>query len=106
MHAVIRRYTAKGTADKSTFDEMKRRLEAGFIPRLQEVPGFHCYYVVNAGNKELVTVGVFENKTGADESTRRAAEFLKNESLREQFGSPEVLEGELLLAKEPAVATR
>ena len=63
-------------------------------------------HVVNVGNRELVTVGVFEDKTGADESTRRAAEFLTKDPLREQFGRPEVLEGELLVSRESAVAGR
>lgn len=106
MHTVIRRYTPKGTVDKKTFDDLKSRLEAGFLPRLQEVSGFHSYYAVNVDNKALVTVGVFEDKTGAAESTRRAADFLKNDPMRDQFGSPEVIEGEVLVSRESAAATR
>ena len=106
MHTVLRRYTPKGTVDRNTFEELKRRLETGFLPQLQDLSGFHSYYAVNIGNRELVTIGVFENQVGAAESTRRAAEFLKNDPLRDQFDSPEVLEGEVLVSKESAVATR
>ena len=106
MHTVIRRYTPKGTVDAKTFDDLKRRLESGFLPKLNDISGFHCYYAVNVGNKQLVTVGVFEDKTGAAESTRLAADFLKNDPLQEQFGSPEVMEGDVLVSRESAVVTR
>jgi hypothetical protein len=60
--------------------------------------------VVNVG-KELVSISVFEDKAGASESTRRAAEFVKKDPLKDQMGSPEVLEGELLVSKEAPVGT-
>jgi hypothetical protein len=58
---------------------------------------------VNVGNKDLVTISIFEDKTGAAESTRRAAEFVKKDPMKDQLGSPEVFEGELLVSKEAAV---
>jgi hypothetical protein len=106
MYATIRRYAAKATVDPKSMDELKRRIEDGFLPIAQEIRGFHCYYAVNVGNKQLVTISLFEDKTGATESTRRAAEFLKNEPIKEQLGTPEVLEGDLLVSKELAVGTR
>ena len=106
MYATIRRYAAKTTVDPKSMDELKRRIEDGFLPIAQEIRGFHCYYAVNVGNKQLVTISLFEDKAGATESTRRAAEFLKNEPIKEQLGTPEVLEGDLLVSKELAVGTR
>ncbi|MGH7629102.1 MAG: hypothetical protein ACREOF_06880 [Gemmatimonadales bacterium] len=107
MYAIIRRYTPKaGTVDKKNFDDLKRRMEDGFIPLVQDVRGFHCYYAVNVGNKELVTIGLFEDKTGATESTRRAAEFVKKDPMKDQLGAPQILEGDLLVLKEAAVAAR
>jgi hypothetical protein len=107
MHATIRRYTPKtGTVDKKTLDDLKHRIEDGFVPIIQDVRGFHCYYAVNVGDKELVTISIFEDKTGAAESTRRAADFVKKDPLKDQLGSPEIFEGNLLVSKEAAVATR
>ena len=103
MYATIRRYTPKTGADKKTLDDLKRRIEDGFLPILQDVRGFHGYYAVNVGNKDLVTISIFEDKTGATESTRRAAEFVKKDPMKDQLGSPEVFEGELLVSKEAAV---
>ena len=107
MYAIIRRYTPKGGAlEARAFEDLKRRIETGFIPLVQDVRGFHSYYTINVGNKQLVTFGLFDDKTGATESTRRAAEFVKNDPLKEQLGTPEVIEGELLVMKEAAIATR
>ena len=107
MYATIRRYTPKpGTVDRKAFEDLKRRIEDGFLPLLQDIRGFHGYYAVNVGDKELVTIGLFEDKTGATESTRRAADFVKKDALKDQLGSPEILEGDLLISKEAAVAAR
>jgi hypothetical protein len=104
MYATIRRYTPKtGTVEQKTLDDLKQRIEDGFLPILQDIRGFHCYYAVNVGTKELVTISLFEDKTGAAESTRRAADFVKKDPMKDQLGSPEIIEGELLVSKEAAV---
>jgi hypothetical protein len=103
MFATIRRYTPKGTVVQTTLDDLKHRIDDGFLPLVQDIRGFHCYYAVNVGNKELVTIGVFEDRTAAAESTRRAAEFVKKDPMKDQLGSPEIFEGEVLTSKEAAV---
>jgi hypothetical protein len=107
MFATIRRYTPKtGKVDQKTLDDLKHRIEDGFLPIAQDIRGFHCYYAVNVGNKELVTISIFEDKSGATESTRRAADFVKKDPMKDQLGSPDVIEGELLVSKEAAVSAR
>src|SRR5215216_877617 len=71
MHASIRRYTPT-TATRKDMDDLKHRIEDGFLPMVQEIRGFHSYGAVNVGNKEIVTISIFEDKDGATESTRRA----------------------------------
>jgi len=105
MYAMIRRYRAQ---DQSALGEgiqgLRQRIEQGMLPRLQDIPGFHCYYVlVDPDDRELVTVSIFENQDGARESTRRAAEFVRNDPMRDQLGTPEISEGELLVSREAAV---
>jgi len=106
MYATIRRYTPKTTSTKEAIDDLKHRIEDGFLPIVQEVRGFHTYGAVNVGNRELVTISIFEDRDGATESTRRAAEFVQKDPLKDQLGKPEVLEGELLVLKESAVGVR
>jgi len=106
MYATIRRYTPKtGTVDQKALDDLKHRIEDGFVPIVQDVRGFHCYYAVNVGNKELVSISIFEDKTGATESNRRAADFVKKDPMKDQLGNPEIFEGDLLVSKEAAVTT-
>ena len=105
MYATIRRYTPKTAATKEAVDDLKRRIEGTFLPILQEVRGFHSYAAVNVGNKEIVTIGIFDDRNGAAESTRRAAEFVQKDPMKDQLGKPEVIEGELLVLKEASVTT-
>ena len=107
MYAIIRHYIPQtGAVSKDDVSKLKTRLESGFLPLVQEVPGFHSYYAVNVADNELVTVGVFETADGAAESTRRAAEFVRNDPLRDRLGTPEIMEGEVLAAREAAVGAR
>jgi hypothetical protein len=101
MYATIRRYTPKsGTVTTNDIRQLKQRLQDKFVPIVQELPGFHSYYAIDIGGAQVVTVSVFDDKHGATESTRRAAEFVKSDPLRERLGTPEVLEGEVLSTKE------
>jgi hypothetical protein len=106
MYATIRRYTPKSGVNQKAIDDFKNRIESNFVPTLQDIRGFHCYYLATAGTKELVSIGIFEDQNGTSESTRRAAEFVKTDPLKDQLGSPEVFEGEVLVSKEALVGTR
>ena len=103
MYATIRRYTPTTAPTREAVDDLKHRIEDGFLPIVQEVRGFHSYGAVNVGNREIVTISIFDDRTGATESTRRAAEFVQKDPMKDQLGKPEVLEGELLVLKEAAV---
>ena len=105
MYATIRRYTPKGTVNQNTINDFKGRIESKFVPTLQDIRGFHCYYLLNSG-KEVISIGLFEDKSGATESTRRAADFVKTDPLKDQLGTPEVFEGEVLVSKEAMIGAR
>jgi hypothetical protein len=73
MYAAMRRY--EGVTDPS---EAGRRVDEGFVPIVSSVPGFVAYYWVDAGGGVMVSTGVFENPAGAEESSRRAADWVKD----------------------------
>jgi molybdopterin synthase catalytic subunit len=106
MFATIRRYSTKTPATKQNVDEFKRRIEEKFVPTIQDIRGFHAYGVLKAGDTELLSISIFEDRQGATESTRKAAEFVQKDPLKDQLSKPEVLEGELLVFKEGAVGVR
>ena len=95
MHATIRRYTA----NPADVPELMKRINEGNIGSLiSSIPGCVAYYVVDAGDGALATVSVFEDQAGADASTARAGEWVK-----ENIGSdisinpPEVTSGEVII---------
>jgi hypothetical protein len=106
MYASIRRYTAKTGTTNETIKDLKNRIEEKFTPIVQEIRGFHTYGVMNVDNKELLSISIFEDRNGAAESTRKSAEFVQRDPLKDQLGKPEILEGELLVLKEAGVGVR
>jgi hypothetical protein len=106
MFASIRRYSTKANVNQQTVDEFKRRIEEKFVPTIQEIRGFHTYGVLNTGNKELLSISIFEDRQGAAESTRKAAEFVQKDPLKDQLSKPEIFEGELLILREAGVGIR
>jgi hypothetical protein len=58
------------------------------------------------GDKELISISIFEDRQGASESTRKSAEFVQKDPLKDQLSKPEILEGELMVLREAAVGVR
>jgi heme-degrading monooxygenase HmoA len=73
MYVAIRRMKAQ----PGSIDEAVRRVEHGLVPILSSVPGFVEYDVVQVGEDVGVTISVFETQEQAEESNRRAAEWVK-----------------------------
>jgi hypothetical protein len=106
MYASIRRYSTKADVNQQTVDDFKRRIEEKYVPTIQDIRGFHTYGILRTGNKELLSISIFEDRQGAAESTRKAAEFVQKDPLKDQLSKPEVIEGELLILKEAGVGVR
>jgi glycine/D-amino acid oxidase-like deaminating enzyme len=60
------------------------------------VPGFVAYYATRAGDS-VTTVTVCESQAGTQESTRRAAEWVRNNLADANLGVPQIIEGETFL---------
>jgi hypothetical protein len=102
MYATIRRYSPKGVVPSNAMEELRRLLHDEFLPIARGIQGFHGYYAVNVEGRELVTLSIFETPAGGEESTRRAADFVKQHTLPFELGRPEVLSGEVLTFAEAA----
>jgi glycine/D-amino acid oxidase-like deaminating enzyme len=90
MYAVVRRYTGA----TALFDELARR-EQDVRDVIQGVSGFVAYYLVRSGDGG-VTITVCQDQTGTSESTRRAAEWIRQNLPNVAGGTPEVTEGEVV----------
>jgi glycine/D-amino acid oxidase-like deaminating enzyme len=63
---------------------------------MRDVPGFVAYYA-NRNGDEFATVTVCDNQTGIQESSRRAAEWVRQNLTGGSLGSPEITEGEAFI---------
>jgi len=92
MHTIIRRYTGEG-ADE-LFTEMEA-LQTEVRELISGVPGFISYTAFRNGDGGT-TVTACEDKAGTDESSRRAAEFVK-QNISVKVAPPSVTEGDAVL---------
>jgi hypothetical protein len=92
MYAAIRRYQV----DPGSVDEVTRRINEGFLPIIKDAAGFQAYYALDAGDGRLATVSVFEDRAGAEESTRKAGDYIRQNMASLLPDPPEVLQGEVV----------
>ena len=93
MYATIRKYSVKpGTAQ-----EVKRRVDEGFIPIINSTDGFVGYHLMEVGDDKLATISIFQSQAGADESNRRAADWVKQNIASFVTSPVEITAGEMLL---------
>jgi hypothetical protein len=92
MHVVVRTYSGEGASE--LLDLLGQR-EADVKALISGVPGFVNYSAVRSGDGG-VTVTVCEDKAGTDESSRRAAEWVK-ENVSPTPNPPAVTEGNTVL---------
>ena len=85
MHATIRRYEG---IDQSRTDELVRNADENLLPRLSKMPGFSGYYLIEAGNGAMSSIGFFESSTQADESARVAETWVRDEKLERALPNP------------------
>lgn len=91
MYAVVRRYD--GVTDPA---EAGRRVKEEFVPILRDVSGFVAYYWVNTGGGVMVSTSVFQDQAGEEESTKRAADFVRANLASLLPNPPQVTAGEVV----------
>ena len=92
MYAVIRRYRL---AEGASVEEVMGRVHRGFVPIISRVPGFVAYHAIDLGNGAVVSVGVVDGRDDAEGSTRRAADYIRQEVASLLAGPPEGEHGEV-----------
>ena len=101
MYATIRRYEA---IDQSRVAELVKKVDEGLAPRLSELPGFRGYHLIDAGNGVVSSVGFFETSAQADESTRVASDWVREEKLESAIpNAPMITGGEVVVHKTGAL---
>ena len=78
MHATIRRY--EGVDQKRT-TELTSKVNETLVPKLNKLPGFKGYYLIDAGNGVFTSLGHFETPEQSMESTKLVAAWIREEKL-------------------------
>jgi hypothetical protein len=64
------------------------------------MPGFSGYYLIEAGNGVMSSVNFFDTAAQADESTRVAADWVRDEKLEKLLpNAPRITGGEVIVHK-------
>ena len=92
MYVVVRSYSGQGASD--LFDLLGQR-EEDVKALISGVPGFVSYAAFRSGDGGM-TVTVCQDKEGTDESSRRAAEWVK-ENVSSAGSPPAITEGSTVL---------
>ena len=66
MHATIRRYDG---VDQNRTTELTSKVNESLMPKLNKLPGFKGYYLIDAGNGVFTSLGLFETPEQSMEST-------------------------------------
>ncbi len=90
MHATVRRYEG---VDKSRTDELSKKVDESLLPRLSKLPGFGGYYLIEAGDDVVRSISFSDTSAQADESTRVAAEWVRDEKLDTALPNPPKISG-------------
>jgi hypothetical protein len=102
MYATIRRYEG---IDKVRSEEITRKAKDSLLPSISKLPGFAGYFLIDAGEGVLTSVGLFETSDQAHESTRIAASWVRENDLVAALpNTPKITAGPLIVQGRPAAA--
>ncbi len=95
MFAAIRYYQA----DPPSIDEVFRRVQEDFVPLIRDMRGFVSYFILVPSEREedIVSVSVFEDQQSAEESNRKAAEWVVQNLGELLRPSPEFASGQVVV---------
>ena len=94
MYATVRRYEG---IDGSRTDELTKKVGESLMPRLSKLPGFGGYFLLEAGEGVMTSIGFFDTSAQAHESTRVAATWVREENLEAALPNvPKITAGEVI----------
>ena len=96
MHATIRRYES---IDQARISELVKKTDETFLPSLTELPGFSGYSLLEAGNGVMSSISYFDTQEHADESTRLASNWVREQKLETVLNAPKITSGEVVVHK-------
>jgi len=95
MHATIRRYEG---VDTTRTNEVTGKVKETLVPQLRKLPGFAGYYLIEADNGVLSSLGLFQTAEQAGESTKVVSEWIVNERFETAIpNAPKITTGKVVI---------
>jgi hypothetical protein len=96
MYIVIRKFTGLRSVDAAA-----RRAESGIGMLMKQCPGFHGYYIFDAGDGVGGSVTLFADRDAALAANEKALAWVRASLLDLVEGDPEIIAGEVLATVTP-----
>ena len=94
MHATIRRYDG---VDQNRSAELTRKVNETLVPKLEKLPGFAGYWLIEADNGVFSSLSLFETPEQSKESTKLIAGWIRDEKLDTMIpNEPKITSGKLV----------
>ena len=102
MHATIRRYEG---VDQNRTIELTDKVNETLVPKLSKLEGFRGYYMFEDANGVISSLGLFETSAQADESSKLASSWIRDERLEKAFPNPPKITSGKVMAHKNGVAS-
>ena len=94
MFAIIRRHDG---VDQNRTTELTSKVNETLMPKLNKLPGFKGYYLIDAGNGVFTSLGLFETPEQGMESTKLVTTWIREEKLETILpNEPKITSGKIV----------
>ena len=76
--------------------EAAKRIEAGMVPTVSQVPGFISFTIVQTGEDTLTTIGLFETQAAAETAGPQVVAWVDQHLSASVAGPAEITNGPVL----------
>ena len=102
MFATIRRYEG---VDQNRTSELTSKVNETLVPKLNKLPGFAGYYLIDAGNGVFSSLSLFETPEQGMESTKFVTTWIREEKLDTILpNAPKITSGKIVAHSDRVLA--
>ena len=95
MFATIRRYEG---VDQNRTVELTNKVTQTLLPKLEKLPGFAGYFLIEAGNGVFSSLSLFETPEQGKESTKIVSTWIRDENLNTMIpNEPKITNGQVVV---------
>lgn len=95
MYLVVRKYKITEGNQK----EISETINKGFVPLISKIKGFVDYYCIFPTSGSLISVSIFQDQKGANDSVSAAADWVAKNLSQYSPEKPEVFSGEVVTGR-------